>query len=202
MDQRCVWNSLGETVEPHPPQGPRPWNTNVCAKMKCRTGHLLGRSTAPVDMTTPGPQWPPPLLCDSKFMVHKGLMWYIFMVTFHNESPETFWSLYSLCFSYVTCINQQSELRPLISFIEAPSLFSLSVLSTSGFHLKVCIRMRCVWCPHSQPVQTGKVKEIPVGQMNNPVLRKKIIECFVQVSCLYLHRCEPMHIHMCTSTHP
>lgn len=54
-------------------------------------------------------------------------------MTFHSESPETFWSLSCLpCFSYVTCINQQSELRPLISFMEAPSLISLSVLSTSG----------------------------------------------------------------------
>lgn len=34
------------------------------------------------------------------------------------------------CFSYVTSINQQSE--PLILFMEAPSLISLSVRSTSG----------------------------------------------------------------------
>lgn len=36
-----------------------------------------------------------------------------------------------LCLSYVTCINQQSERRPLISFMDAPCLNSLSVLRTS-----------------------------------------------------------------------
>lgn len=38
--------------------------------------------------------------------------------------------------------------------------------------------------------------------MNNPVPCKKIIERFVQVSCLYLHRCEPTCEHAHGHTHP
>lgn len=67
--------------------------------------------------------------------------------------------------SYVTCINQQSERRPLISFMDAPCLNSLSVLWTSdeltfdqeatSFRSVCEHRPVCDVHPHNLPRQEG-----------------------------------------------
>lgn len=52
---------------------------------------------------------------------------------FNSDSPEVLVTfLFAALFFNRTFLNQQSELRPLISFMGVPSLISLSVLATSG----------------------------------------------------------------------
>lgn len=129
-----LWNSLGDRGTP--PWEPRPRYTNVCAKIQMQNRTSAGE----VDCRSPG-------------FGPKGQMWGVLIETFYSASPETFWSLSLLtCLSYVTCFNQQSELRPLISFMKAPSLISLSVylpqvwhMMKRTFRLKVCVSVKqCV----------------------------------------------------------
>lgn len=111
-----------------------------------------------------------------------------------------------LWFSYVTCINQQSELRPLISFMEAPCLNSLSVLSTSD-ELRydeevISFNSVCehgLVCPPSQLVQTGRLKKslLPSRWIILSCIRRLLRFCsgFLPVFA-------QMWAHMWTRTHP
>lgn len=72
-------------------------------------------------------------------------------------------------------------------------------LKTSGKLMSLNSVYAVVWaCPRRK----GCVKEIPVILwMNNPVLCKQIIHCFVQFSWLYSHRCAHTCEHVLTCTH-